>query len=100
LAIADAHKKDADYLGQTHVVRIPQGAENAHFMSFFDGFADGPHLDAGMDKFIDTSTTGKQDISKVAQEQKKAAELILNDLGHDYTKDVYYIKDNKLVTSK
>jgi len=46
-------------------------------MSFFDGFADGPQMDYGMDKGMDTSTTAKQDISKVANEHKKAAALVL-----------------------
>ncbi len=47
-------------------------------MSFFDGFAEGVHMDAGMDKNIDISTTAHQDISKVANQQKKAAALILD----------------------
>lgn len=47
-------------------------------MSFFDGFADGPKMDSGMDKGMDTSTTAKQDISKVANQHKKAAELVID----------------------
>jgi len=34
-------------------------------------------MDAGMDKGIDISTTANQDMSKVAKEHKKAAELVL-----------------------
>ena len=42
IQIADAHKKQAEVLGKAHIIRLPQGAEDPHFMSFFDGFADGP----------------------------------------------------------
>ena len=67
MQIADVHRKDANFCSEkAHIVRLPEGAEDAHFMSFFDGFADGPKMDFGMDKGIDTTTTAKQDISKVA----------------------------------
>lgn len=66
MQIADAHKKQAEVCGKAHIIRLPEGAEDAHFMSFFDGFADGPKMDFGMDKGMDTSTTANQDISKVA----------------------------------
>jgi hypothetical protein len=67
MQIADAHRKDANFCSdKARIIRLPEGAEDAHFMSYFEGFADGPKMDFGMDKNMDTSTTAKQDISKVA----------------------------------
>ncbi len=66
-------------------------------MSFFDGFADGPKMDSGMDKGMDTSTTAKQDISKVANQHKKAAEFVIDQLGKNFTKDLYIVQNKKLV---
>ena len=64
-------------------------------MSFFEGFADGFEEDFGKDKGIDTTTTKTQDISKVANQNIKAAALMLDKLGKDWKKDVYRIEGMK-----
>lgn len=80
----------------TKIHRIPQGVEDATFKSFFDGFYPMLKEDFGKDKQgIDTSTTATQDVEKLAQQQNKAANLVLEKLGKDYTKTVYWLKDFK-----
>lgn len=45
----------------TKISRIPEGIEDAHFKSFFNGF-----YDAGKQDFGDKSTCANQDVSKIA----------------------------------
>ena len=80
----------------TKIHRIPQGVEDATFKSFFDGFYPMLKEEYGKDKIgIDTSTSATQDIDKMATQQNKAATLVMDKLGKDYTKTVYFLKDHK-----
>merc|ERR1712060_585916 len=80
----------------TKISRIPQGVEDAQFKSYFEGFYPMLKEDFGKNKEgIDSSTTATQDIEKLAQTQNKAAEMVLDKLGKNYTKTVYWLKDHK-----
>jgi gelsolin len=80
----------------TKVTRLPQFVEDARFKSYFDGFYPMLKEEFGKDKgFIDTSTSENQDMGKVATTQAKAAQIMLDKLGANYTKTVYFLEDNK-----
>ena len=80
----------------TKIHRLPQGVEDAQFKSFFDGFYPMLKEDYGKDKVgIDTSTHEGQDIDKMAKNQQKAAKLVLDKLGANWTKTVYFLQDHK-----
>ena len=73
----------------TQISRVPQGCEDTHFKSFFENFYPMVKQDFG----ADTGTTANQDISKVAQQQARAKELLFDKLGKNWTKKVYYLED-------
>lgn len=75
----------------TKITRIPQGIEDAQFKGFFEGFYPPIMEDFGNDK----STSAKQDIAKISNQQVKAADLLLDKLGTNYTKTVYYLQDHR-----
>lgn len=77
----------------TKISRIPQGVEDATFKSFFDGFYPMLKEDYGRNKSvsIDTSTHENQDIAALSQKYNKAAQLVLDKLGANYTKTVYVL---------
>ena len=80
----------------TKVTRLPQFVEDARFKSYFDGFYPMLKEEFGKDKgFIDTSTSENQDLGKVATTQAKAAQIMLDKLGANYTKTVYFLEDHK-----
>jgi len=62
----------------TTVTRLPEGTEDALFMSYFEGYYQNAKEDFGKDKGLDTSTTEKQDISKITNQHLLAASLALN----------------------
>jgi hypothetical protein len=73
----------------TKISRIPQGVEDPMFKSFFNGF-----YQPLIEDFGDSAakqTTSKQEISKLAQQQLKAAQLLFDKLGKDFTKTVYWL---------
>jgi hypothetical protein len=49
----------------TRITRIPEGTEDALFISYFEGYYQNAKEDFGKDNGMDTSTTDKQDISKL-----------------------------------
>lgn len=83
--------KTNDKPKNTRISRIPQGVEDAQFKGFFEGFYPPIKEDFGSDQ----STTAKQDISKISDQKVRAAELMLEKLGSDYTKTVYWLQDGR-----
>ena len=67
----DFKKTHFDYKGQ--ISRIPAGAEDAQFKSFFEGFFKPVVRDFAVDKGMDSSTSDHQDIAKVANTHARAA---------------------------
>ena len=94
--IAKDFVKEKNKPKRTKISRIPQGVEDAQFKSFFDGFYPMLKQDYGkFDAMQDSSTHENQDIDKMAKQQNKAAQLVMDKLGADFTKTVYWLQDHK-----
>jgi len=76
----------------TKISRIPQGVEDANFKGFFEGFYPPIREDFG----VDQSTSAKQDIAKISQQKIRAADLMFEKLGSNYTKTVYWLQDGRV----
>jgi len=77
----------------TRVCRTPQFAEDATFKSYFEDFYPFIQEDFAADKGMTGGTTQNQDISKVADQQAKIAQLMFDKLGDKWTKTVYYVEN-------
>jgi hypothetical protein len=98
--IAAKYRKEWNKPKGTSITRIPQGIEDALFISFFEGFYLNQFVDAGLNNGMDVSIQAKQDISALANQHLEAAKLMLNDLGADYTVTVYQLIDDCRKTVK
>lgn len=77
----------------TKISRIAQGCEDTRFKSFFEGF-----YQMVSHNFDNVSTvqgfghvSGDQDINKVASQQAKVKQLVLDKLGSTWSKKVYHV---------
>jgi len=95
MTLANKYKNEWKKPKGTRISRIPEGTEDSLFISYFEGYYQNAVEDFGKDKGMDTSTTAKQDISKITNQHQKAAKLMLDQLGKDYTVTVYQLEDLK-----
>ena len=78
----------------TRISRIPQGVEDSLFKSYFEGYNTPMQVDYSVPAGTQPTSTSTQDISKIAAQHHKAADLVLDKLGADYTKTIYVLEDN------
>lgn len=94
MTIANNKKKEWNKPKGTSITRVPQGVEDALFMSYFEGFYKNEQEDMGLGKDgIDLKTQKTQDISKIANQHMEAAKLMMDKLGNNYTLDIYHLQD-------
>lgn len=90
-------KKNAIRIGQgfvkknnkpqgTRVMRITEGAEDAYFRSFFNGF---------YDPIKKEDPDAKQDLGKIAAMKQKQYDDLMTKLGKNYSVKLYFIGDNR-----
>ena len=79
----------------TKIHRIPQGIEDAQFKSYFDGFYAMAKQDfaKGKDEAY-ANTHANQDMEALTKKKLQAAKMVLDKLGANYTKTVYYLDAN------
>ena len=83
MTIASKYKKEWNKPKGTPITRIPQGTEDAMFRSYFEGF----YQNEQPPEF-------KQEISALANKQLKAASLLMDQLGANWTATVYRVNDD------
>ena len=79
----------------TKIHRIPQGCEDAMFKSYFECFMPPIVQDFGKGAGMDMSTSAQQNIAKQTEQKMRAANLMLEKLGNDYTKTVYWLEGHQ-----
>lgn len=92
--IANKYRKEWKKPAGTTISRLPQGTEDALFLSYFEGFYANDAEDFGKGKDLDLTTSAKQDVSKLANKHMEAAKLVMDKLGSDFTVNVYVLEDN------
>lgn len=83
MTLAAKYKKEWNKPHGTPITRIPEGIEDAMFRSYFEGFYTN-----------EQPPDYKQDISELANKQLKAASLLMDQLGSNYTVTVYRANDD------
>jgi hypothetical protein len=78
MTLANKYKVEWKKPKGTRITRIPEGTEDALFISYFEGYYQNAVEDFGKDNGMDTTTTAKQDISKLVSKHQKAAQLVLD----------------------
>lgn len=75
----------------TTVTRLPEGTEDALWMSFFEGYYQNAKCDYGMDKGLDLTIPEHQDITKITAQHISAAQLMLTQLGPNHSVTTYFL---------
>ena len=81
MTLAAKYKTEWKKPAGTHITRLPEGTEDALFMSYFEGYYKCELTEFGQGKGLDLSTTSNQDISKITNLHLKAASLAMDHLG-------------------
>lgn len=80
----------------TKISRIPEGAEDTHFKSFFNGFYPCVKQDYGVGVKGFSADTANFDLEKIANQQKQAAKELFDRLAN-YTMKVFVVQDGQPV---
>jgi hypothetical protein len=88
MGIAKAFIKEHNLNPKVKVCRLPEGIEDARFKSFFRGWYKPVVRDVGEDKTVHDN----QDIQKLAQQEAKAKNMVLDKLGANPTKSLYLLE--------
>lgn len=83
MTLAAKYKKEWNKPAGTSISRIPEGIEDALFKSYFEGYYEN-----------EQPPEYKQDITELANKQLKAASLVMDQLGSNYTVSVYHVADH------
>ena len=83
----------------TKISRIPEGAEDTHFKSFFNGFYPCVKQDYGVGVKGFSADTASFDLDKIANQQKQAAKELFDRLAN-YTMRVLVVEDGQPVAVK